>query len=109
MNDGWTTLYRFHDEQDGLLYVGIAGNSARRFQVQAVTKEWWRQVDWIHVGHCRTRLEAAAAEIEAIRTEQPKYNVAQVTEFILRVAPHLVGIYGIGVRQPPCAGNQLPA
>jgi hypothetical protein len=67
-------------EQGGLLYVGIAGNPARRFQEHAVTKEWWWQVDWIHVEHYRTRLEAAAAEIEAIRTEQPKYNVAQVTK-----------------------------
>jgi hypothetical protein len=30
--------------------------------------------------HFETRTEAEAAETEAIQTERPKYNVAQVTE-----------------------------
>ena len=80
MGNGPTCLYRVHDAQGGLLYVGIAGNPGRRFQEHAGTKPWWGQVRWVHLDHYETRTEAEAAEIKAIQTEQPKYNVAQVTE-----------------------------
>jgi hypothetical protein len=80
MGNGPTCLYRVHDAQGGLLYVGIAGNPGRRFQEHAGTKPWWGQVRWVHLDHYETRTEAEAAEIKAIQTEQPKYNVAQVTD-----------------------------
>jgi predicted GIY-YIG superfamily endonuclease len=80
MGKGPTSLYRFHDAQGGLLYVGIAGNPGRRFQEHAGTKPWWVQVSWVSVERYETRTEAEAAETEAIQTERPKYNVAQVTE-----------------------------
>ena len=80
MGKGPTSLYRLHDAQGGLLYVGIAGNPGRRFQEHAGTKPWWGQVSWVSVEHYETRTEAEAAETEAIQTERPKYNVAQVTE-----------------------------
>jgi predicted GIY-YIG superfamily endonuclease len=79
MRNGPTSLYRLHDAQGGLLYVGIAGNPGRRFQEHAGTKAWWGQVSWVHVEHYPTRTEAEAAEITAIRAERPKHNVAQVT------------------------------
>jgi hypothetical protein len=59
--------------------VGIAGNPGRRLQEHAGTKAWWGQVSWVHVEHYPTRTEAEAAEITAIKSEWPKYNVAQVT------------------------------
>jgi hypothetical protein len=80
MRNGPTSLYRLHDAQGGLLYVGIAGNPGRRFQEHAGTKPWWGQVRWVHVEHYETRTEAEAAETKAIRTERPRYNVAQVTD-----------------------------
>jgi predicted GIY-YIG superfamily endonuclease len=80
MRNGPTSLYRLHDAQGGLLYVGIAGNPGRRFQEHAGTKAWWGQVRWVHLQHYPTRTEAEAAEITAIRTERPKHNVAQVTD-----------------------------
>jgi predicted GIY-YIG superfamily endonuclease len=80
MGNGPTSLYRLHDAKGGLLYVGIAGNPGRRFQEHAGTKPWWEQVSWVHVEHYPTRTEAEAAETKAIKTERPKYNVAQVTE-----------------------------
>ena len=43
MGNGPTCLYRVHDAQGGLLYVGIAGNPGRRFQEHAGTKPWWEQ------------------------------------------------------------------
>jgi predicted GIY-YIG superfamily endonuclease len=79
MKDGPISLYRLHDAKGGLLYVGIAGNPGRRFQEHAATKAWWEQVCWVHVEHYPTRPEAEAAETKAIKTERPKYNVAQVT------------------------------
>jgi predicted GIY-YIG superfamily endonuclease len=75
-----TSLYRLHDAQGGLLYIGIAGNPGRRFQEHAGTKPWWGQVSWVSIEHYETRTEAEAAETEAIQTERPKYNVAQVAE-----------------------------
>jgi predicted GIY-YIG superfamily endonuclease len=80
MGNGPTSLYRLHDAQGGLLYVGIAGNPGRRFQEHAGTKAWWGQVSWVHIEHYETRAEAEAAEIKAIKIERPKYNVAQVTD-----------------------------
>lgn len=79
MKEGPTSLYRLHDARGGLLYVGIAGNPGRRFQEHADTKAWWEQVSWVHIEHYPTRVEAAVAETKAIRTERPKYNVAQIT------------------------------
>ena len=74
-----TTLYRFFDADDRLLYVGIAGNPGRRFHQHANGpdgKPWWSHVARSTMEHFDTREEAAAAEVAAIVTEHPLHNVA---------------------------------
>jgi predicted GIY-YIG superfamily endonuclease len=87
-----TTLYRLADAQGVLLYVGIAGNPGRRFEQHKKDKLWWGDVAAITLEHFQTREEAAAAELAAIRSEHPRYNiVGRVTEKdidrVLRLEP----------------------
>ena len=73
-----TTLYRFFDADDQLLYVGIAGNPGRRFHQHANGpdgKPWWGQVTRSTMEHFATREAAAAAEVAAIVAERPLHNV----------------------------------
>lgn len=73
-----TTLYRFFDERDQLLYVGIAGNPGRRFDQHAKGpdgKPWWPRVVRSTMEHFDTREAALAAEAAAIITEGPLHNV----------------------------------
>lgn len=70
-----TTLYRFFDQDDRLLYVGIAGNPARRAHEHSKAKPWWSDVARSTMEHFATREEAAAAEVAAIVTEAPLHNV----------------------------------
>lgn len=73
-----TALYRFYNEDSRLLYVGITGNLPQRLRQHHATKTWWREVATIKVQHFAERRIAAAAELAAIRTEAPIYNVAGV-------------------------------
>lgn len=75
-----TALYRMFNQANDLLYVGIARSPEDRWAVHAYTaaRTWWplvsrKTVDWLP-----SREEALKVELEAIRTEAPKYNVAGV-------------------------------
>lgn len=70
-----TTLYRLFDTEGALLYVGIAGNPGRRWEQHRKDKPWWGDVASTRLEHFATREEAAAAELEAIRTEDPRHNI----------------------------------
>jgi len=69
------TLYRFFDNVDRLLYVGISGNPGRRFNEHGKEKGWSQEVVRSTMQHFSTREEAAAAEVAAILTERPLHNV----------------------------------
>lgn len=71
-----TALYRLFDEKGRLLYVGIAFDPPSRWAGHAAVKSWWGNVAEKQVEWHATRTAAAAAEVEAIRTEAPLYNVA---------------------------------
>lgn len=71
-----TTLYRLYAADDSLLYVGIAGNPGRRWEQHAGVKPWWGHVSRTTCEHFPTREAAARAELVAIRTENPKHNIA---------------------------------
>ncbi|MET8265924.1 hypothetical protein ABZU92_18250 [Micromonospora arida] len=73
-----TCLYRFYDDGGALLYVGITSSPNARMAAHAREKAWWPEVDadrttiqWL-----TNRPEAERAEVEAIRDESPRYNVA---------------------------------
>lgn len=71
-----TTLYRFYDADGRLLYVGITEQGAMRWRAHRKDKDWWTDVVTTTTEHFATRAEAAAAEVAAIKSEGPLYNVA---------------------------------
>ena len=70
-----TTLYRLYDEGGDLLYVGIAGNPGRRFEQHKKDKPWWGSVASIRLEHFRKREQAASAELQSIKDENPRHNI----------------------------------
>lgn len=70
-----TTLYRFFDDRDRLLYVGISSNPGRRFSQHGLAKPWWDQVARSTMEHFPTRSLAEMAERQAIWDENPLYNI----------------------------------
>lgn len=71
-----TTLYRLFDDEGDLLYVGIAGNPGRRFEQHRSDKPWWGEVSGLTLEHHPDRAAALAAELKAIRSENPRHNIA---------------------------------
>ena len=71
-----TALYRLFDEAGQLLYVGIAVEPRVRWGVHAREKTWWPQVARRDVEWLPDRVSAEAAEVAAIVSEAPRYNVA---------------------------------
>jgi hypothetical protein len=69
------TLYRFYDASGVLLYVGITAMGVSRWAAHAKDKPWWTEVATVRVEHMDSLPELLAAELVAIRSEQPKYNV----------------------------------
>jgi len=71
-----TSLYRLWNRSDELLYVGITHRGWRRFDEHASAKAWWPQVHHVTVAHHRSREDARAAELAAIQSERPLFNIA---------------------------------
>ncbi|MFD5632426.1 type II toxin-antitoxin system prevent-host-death family antitoxin [Streptomyces sp. NPDC127072] len=76
MQHDTTALYRLFDAAGRLLYVGISSNSEERLKQHASTAPWWKEVASHTVESHPERSVAATAELEAIRTEGPRYNRA---------------------------------
>ncbi|MEV0831511.1 MULTISPECIES: GIY-YIG nuclease family protein [Streptosporangiaceae] len=70
-----TALYRFYDEDDRLLYIGITENITARWGSHATKKAWWPEVARKDVEWFDTRALALAAETRAIITERPVHNI----------------------------------
>ncbi len=69
-----TYLYRLFNEAGELLYVGVTCNLVARLAAHRRQKSWWGEVADTTVIRFPTRLEALAAEVEAIAGEVPRYN-----------------------------------
>lgn len=70
-----TTLYRFFDESDQLLYVGISHRIQTRLTEHKVDKPW-ESVARIEIEWFPTRKAARQAEVQAIQAEHPAWNIA---------------------------------
>lgn len=73
-------LYRFFDTADRLLYVGISKELPTRWRSHGLIKDWWPQVARATIEHYDSRGEAEEAEIKAILTEAPLYNLRNAPE-----------------------------
>ena len=70
-----TYLYRMYDQHNHLLYVGVTNHIDRRMQQHAQDKPWWYQVHDIEVEVFQDRFAAEQAEINAIQSEYPRFNI----------------------------------
>lgn len=72
-----TSLYRYYDSQGLLLYVGVTQQGyIRGLQHAQAPAPWWPSVSRQEVEHFATRAEALAAEVSAIETLRPLFNLA---------------------------------
>lgn len=76
MIDKTHALYRFFDKAGDLLYVGISNNPGRRWAQHERDKPWWHEVHHVEIERYPDRAAVLVAEAEAIRAENPRYNVA---------------------------------
>lgn len=82
-----TAVYRFFDDDEHLLYVGITFNLGGRFRAHERSSEWWPHQRSVRIVWRDTRAEALAEESAAIRTEKPIFNVAGTRTPLARVRP----------------------
>lgn len=73
-----TALYRHYDAEGQLLYVGISDCLSERDKQHAATSHWHARVSKTTTIWYDTRLDALAAEREAIRHEKPMHNIQNV-------------------------------
>lgn len=69
-----TSVYRYYDRHDILIYVGITNRGMRRQSEHNADKEWWSLVDRQDVEHYPTRPEALAREKDLITRHLPPFN-----------------------------------
>ena len=69
-----TSVYRYYDLNDLLLYVGITSRGTRRQDEHNATKEWWKFVARQEVEHYPSRSEASDREKKLIRSYRPPFN-----------------------------------
>lgn len=75
MREAVTFLYRFFDIADSLLYVGISMHIEARFGQHRRLKPW-DQVARIQLETFPTRAATLEAELLAIQSEHPIWNIA---------------------------------
>lgn len=68
-------LYRIWNEDGELLYVGATTDPGHRLREHHLQQPWWDEAASVTLQRLATYIELAEAEIEAIRSENPKYNV----------------------------------
>jgi predicted GIY-YIG superfamily endonuclease len=76
-----TFLYRYFDESETLLYVGMSKSYMTRFAQHKSDKKWIYDVKKITLEIFETRDYAHIKEIEAIEREKPLYNIAHQISF----------------------------
>lgn len=69
-----TSLYRYYNSKDELLYIGISMSAIVRAH-QHKRKEWFASVCKITIERYPDRDEALLAETDAIINERPLYNI----------------------------------
>ena len=72
---GPTTLYRLHDSDGTLLYVGISSKGGRRLEQHSYSQPWWPDGASVAFEEFPGRAAAAEAERRAITDEKPLHNV----------------------------------
>ena len=74
LNNGGA-VYRHFAADGRLLYVGCSVNPLARLSCHVSQAKWFKQIARIDIVHYARGDEAIAAEAEAIRTENPVFNI----------------------------------
>lgn len=69
-----TSVYRYYDPRDLLLYVGITSRGSARNREHNASKDWWQYVARQEVEHYPTRGAAEQRERTLIRKYRPPFN-----------------------------------
>lgn len=69
-------LYRHFDKEGVLLYVGISIDPFNRLRQHKHVSRWFDQITKVTIEHYDSREEVAEAELIAIKTENPLYNIS---------------------------------
>jgi predicted GIY-YIG superfamily endonuclease len=70
-----TNLYRHFDAEGALLYVGISLSAVHRLAQHRDHSGWFADIKRVEIVNFETREDALSAETEAIRNENPKWNI----------------------------------
>lgn len=68
-------LYRFYDEDDTLLYIGITNDPERRLYQHTAQKPWADDIARTEYAVFANKTEAAAAEAALIKELSPLHNI----------------------------------
>lgn len=94
-----TAVYRFFDADDALLYVGVTQDFLARRQQHASTKGWWPEVRRHVVDWFDSPADALEVELEAIKGERPRYNVAITNQHYRGARPVARGLKFMGTAE----------
>lgn len=89
-----TSVYRYYDAADMLIYVGITRQGMGRNVQHNGKAEWWPYVTRQEVEHCATRGEAMAREKELIRCFRPPFNKQHNSDHAATRAAYLAFVAG---------------
>lgn len=70
-----TALYRHYDINGNLLYIGISLSAINRLSQHKNTSEWFNSIAKVDIEWFNDRESAILAEMEAVRLENPKFNI----------------------------------
>jgi predicted GIY-YIG superfamily endonuclease len=70
-----TFVYRLYNDANELLYIGMSGRVLSRIENHKQSKPWRHEIATVRAVRFPNRGAARKAEREAIRLENPKYNV----------------------------------
>jgi len=99
-------VYRMFDGGDRLLYIGRTGDAGRRFG-DHTSKRWFPLVETIKLEWFPTEAAAVLAERRAIRTERPRYNIAETSKS--RSPVPLAALTTVPPERPPRVRPRRPA
>lgn len=101
-----TSVYRYYDAGNLLLYVGITSRGARRNSEHNDSKQWWKYVARQEVDHYPDRRTALIRERDLIRRHRPPFNTQHNIDAAgVRAAYIAYASAGANMTPPPLADD----
>jgi hypothetical protein len=91
-----TALYRHFNANGDLLYVGISLCAIYRLEQHRMKAPWFPSIAKVDIEWFDTRELARDAEIEAIRSENPRHNINHAVQQP-RIAAPMAGTYSAAI------------